>query len=67
MLSACYASGEFQFYSTGGGGELDSDFYGETLIPRIYFEKKYGSQLVSFTEDVENVDQAVVVLRKRTV
>jgi hypothetical protein len=66
-LSARYANGEFQFYPTGGGGELDSDFYGETLIPRIYFEKKYGSQLVSFTEDVENVDQAVVVLRKRTI
>ena len=66
-LSARYANGEFQFYPNGGGGELDSDFYGETFIPRIYFEKKYGSQLVSFTEDVENVDQAVVVLRKRTI
>ena len=63
-VSARYAKGEFQFYPTGGGGELHSDFYGETLIPRTYFEKKYGSQLVSFTEDVENVDQAVVVLRK---
>jgi len=66
-VSARYAKGEFQFYPTGGGGELDSDFYGETLIPRVYFEKKYGSQLVNFTEDVENVDQAVVALRKRTV
>ena len=66
-LSARYADGNFQFYPTGGGGELDSDFYGETFIPRIYFEKKYGSQLVSFTEDIENVDQAVVVLRKRAI
>jgi hypothetical protein len=63
-LSARYAAGEFQFYPTGGGGELHSDFYGETFIPRAYFEKKYHSQLVSFSEDVENVDQAVVVLCK---
>jgi hypothetical protein len=63
-ISARYAAGEFQFYPTGGGGELEPAFYGETFIPRAYFEKKYGSQIVSFSEDVQYVDQAVLVLQK---
>ena len=66
-VCARYAKGEFQFYPTGGGGELDSEFYGEAIIPRVYFERKYGTQLVSFTEDVENVDQAIIQLQQRVV
>jgi hypothetical protein len=59
-----YLKGEFQFYPIGGGGELTSDFYGEALIPRSYIEANYPSLFVSFTEEVEYVDQAVVVLQK---
>jgi hypothetical protein len=60
-----HMKGELQFYSTGGGGELTSDFYGEAIIPRRYIENKYGAELIDFTEDVEDVDQAVVVLRRQ--
>jgi hypothetical protein len=63
-IRARHLRGELQFYPTGGGGELTSDFYGETLIPRSYIEMHYGSALVSFTEEIEDVDQAVVVLVK---
>ena len=59
-----YLKGEFQFYPTGGGEELTSDFYGEALIPRRYIEINYGSALVDFTEAVPDVDQSVVVLQK---
>jgi hypothetical protein len=65
VLSARYAAGEFQFYSTGGTAcELQSAFYGEAIIPRAYFQKKYGPQIVDFTENVPYVDQAVLVLQK---
>jgi phospholipid N-methyltransferase len=64
-LLARYAAGEFQFYSTGVTGcELQSAFYGEALIPRAYFQKKYGSLMIDFSENVPYVDQAVLVLRK---
>ncbi len=59
-----YLKGEFQFYPTGGGEELTSDFYGEALIPRRYIEINYRSVLVDFTEAVPDVDQSVVVLQK---
>jgi hypothetical protein len=59
-----HMKGELQFYPIGGGGELTSDFYGEAFIPRKYIEDNYGAELVAFTEDVADVDQAVVVLRR---
>lgn len=59
-----HANGEFQFYPIGGAGELTSDFFGETFIPRSYIERIYGSALIDFTEAIPNVDQAVVVLQK---
>lgn len=60
-----YEKGQYQFYPTGGGGELSSDFYGESIIPRSYFDDHYGSGLIDFTEKVPYVDQAVVVLQKK--
>jgi len=59
-----YLKGEFQFYPTGEGDELTSDFYGEALIPPRYIETNYRSALVDFTEEVPDVDQSVVVLKK---
>jgi len=63
-INVLYSKDEFQFYPTGGGGELDSCFYGEAIIPRGYLEKRYGSLMTSFTEKVKNVDQAIIILRK---
>lgn len=59
-----YMNGEFQFYAVGGGGELTADFYGETLIPKDYFETHYRSCLVDFVDELPHVDQCVVVLTK---
>lgn len=64
-LSARYENNEFQFYPLGGGGELSLDFYGETIIPRSYFDENYGSVLIDFTESVPYVDQSVIVLQKK--
>jgi SAM-dependent methyltransferase len=63
-IEARYNAGEFQFYPTGGGGELAAEFYGEAFIPLVCFARKYGSRIVAFSEAVEHVDQAVLVLRK---
>lgn len=59
-----YLNGEFQFYPIGGSGELTSDFFGEAFIPKRYIVQNFGSFFVDFKEDIPNVDQSVVVLRK---
>jgi 2-polyprenyl-3-methyl-5-hydroxy-6-metoxy-1,4-benzoquinol methylase len=58
-----FEAGEFQFFPIGHG-ELNEDCAGETIIPRGYFEVHYGQDLAGFNEDVPNVDQSVVVLKK---
>jgi hypothetical protein len=60
-----YRNGHFQFYPSGGGGALTSDFYGEAIIPKAYFVARFGSDLIAFSEAVPHVDQAVVVIRHR--
>jgi Methyltransferase domain len=59
-----YLEGEFQFYPIGGQDELAPEFFGEAFIPRSYLERRFGACLVDFSEDVPNVDQSVVVLRR---
>lgn len=59
-----YLNGEFQFFPIGGSAELTTDFFGEALIPRPYIRLYYGTFFVDFNENVPNVDQSVVVLRK---
>jgi 2-polyprenyl-3-methyl-5-hydroxy-6-metoxy-1,4-benzoquinol methylase len=59
-----YLIGEFQFYPIGGAAELTTEFWGETFIPRPYIWHHFQSYFVDFKEDVPNVDQSVVVLRK---
>ena len=44
-ISARHAAGEFQFYPTGGGGELEPSFYGETFIPRIISRRSMAPRL----------------------
>ena len=53
-----YLNGDFQFYPLG------ADFLGEAFIPRSYMEKHFAPLLKGFTEEVQNVDQSVVVLKK---
>lgn len=63
-IARLHSEGKFQWYPMAGGLELTSDFWGETFIPKSYLSDKYGSMLVSFTEEIEHVDQSIVVIRK---
>ncbi|MGA9996512.1 MAG: class I SAM-dependent methyltransferase [Pyrinomonadaceae bacterium] len=62
-----YESSAFQFYPTGGGGELSQDFYGETWIPKRWLEERYASfgfSSCEFYPEFKTVDQCVFVLTK---
>jgi len=62
-----YEKGVFQFYPAAGGGELTQDFYGETWIPREWFEERYislGFSACDFYEEFQTIDQCVFVLTK---
>jgi len=66
-VRAKFEAGEFQFYPTGGGGELSPDFYGEAFIPRKYAEYlagEIGFRLIRFTEEVPHVDQSIIIFEK---
>lgn len=59
--------GVFQFYPTGGGGELDAQFYGETWIPEAWIKDNCGdwgfSGYQTF-EEFQTIDQQVYILTK---
>jgi len=62
-----YEKGIFQFYPTGGGGELSEEFYGETWIPRRWMEEwhvAFGFKACDFYPEFKTVDQCVFVLTK---
>jgi hypothetical protein len=62
-----YEQGVFQFYPTGGGGELTSDLFGETWIPKSWLEDRYSSlgfSACEFHTEFKAVDQCVFVLTK---
>jgi 2-polyprenyl-3-methyl-5-hydroxy-6-metoxy-1,4-benzoquinol methylase len=58
-----FTAGEFQFFPVENRMHVD-DCTGETLIPKDWFERHYGSYFVSFQEDVADFQQSVVVLKK---
>jgi hypothetical protein len=66
-IERLYDSGAFQFYPTGGGGELTDDFYGETWITEKWMNEKYrslGYSRYEFFTEFATVDQCVFVLTK---
>ena len=61
-----YSNGEFLFFSDRGNSvELSGDFFGNAFIPRQYVERELSSSFLDFTEQVPNVNQAVVVLKRQ--
>lgn len=62
-IEAKYAAGEFQFYGTGGAGELTKDFFGEAFLPRQYVETHYPKNFVDFVEQLPGLAETTVVLR----
>jgi hypothetical protein len=63
ILRERYDAGEFQFFQLTDG-RLPDECTGETIIPRAFFEQRYGEHLLGFDQDVEYVNQAVVTLRR---
>lgn len=62
-----YSRGEFLFFpDRPKTADLSGDFFGEAFIPKEYVKAKFPSYFVEFTEQLEHVDQAIVVLRRRT-
>lgn len=62
-----YDSGKFCHEPTGGGGELETSFYGETAIPREYVISHWvarGYELVDYLDNAGELRQNVIVLRK---
>lgn len=62
-----YDRGVFQFYPAAGGGELTSENFGETWIPKPWLEERHRSLGFSgceFYTEFETVDQCVFVLTK---
>ncbi len=64
---AAYDRGEFLHEPTGGGDHRPASFYGETLIPRGYVERRWSPYLalVDFRDDPTWLPQALIVMRKR--
>lgn len=61
-----YSNGEFLFFrDRDNSGELSGDFFGEAFIPRQYCERELSSYFLDFTEQVPNVNQAVVGLKRQ--
>lgn len=62
-----YDAGKFCHEPTGGGGILSKDFFGESCIPRKYFEQNF-SDIFILERFIENLpfdqNQACVILRK---
>jgi hypothetical protein len=64
-VRAKYNNGEFQFFlDRTRRNELSDKFFGEAFIPKQYIERKFGAKLLSFTESVPYLNQAVIVLRR---
>lgn len=61
ILRARYDAGEFQFFPLTDT-RLPEDCTGETIIPRRWFEERYGDRLVGFEQNAD-AQQAIVTLR----
>ena len=61
-----YDRGLFCHSPTGGGGILDTSFYGETCIPRAYVLNHWTEffSIVSFIEDHKRLPQNIIVVKK---
>ena len=67
QIEHLYKESQFQFYPTGGGGELQESFYGETWIPEKWIAERYtslGFEKYQFFPEFASVNQCVFVLTK---
>jgi hypothetical protein len=64
---AAYDRGEMLYAPNGGGPELDSEYYGDAVVPRHFFEREWDSafEMLEFITDRSRFEQAVCILRRR--
>lgn len=63
-----YDRGEFCHEPTGGGGELEPSFYGESVIPKGYVTSNWtvaGFNLLAFLQETGEIRQNVIILQKQ--
>lgn len=66
-LEKALARGEYQFFPTGGGGELSSDFYGEAWIGENWIKenlRELGYSSYELYLEKGSIDQVTFVLHK---
>lgn len=66
-LERGFAKGEYQFFPTGGGGELSSDFYGEAWIGEGWIKANFhelGYTSYKIFPEKGSIDQVTFVLQK---
>lgn len=63
---AKYDRGEYCYSAVGGGGVLDSSFYGETCIPAAYVKKRWTDrfEFLEYLPHGPGRQQDVIVVRK---
>ena len=63
---ADYDAGKLCYSGIGGGGVLESSFYGETAIPKAYVQKEWTKylQFVNYVDAPNDYDQNIIVMRK---
>ncbi len=67
LIEKTIKAGEYQFFPTGGGGELSSQFYGETWIGEGWVKKNYrnlGYKKYEMFPEHGSVDQVTFILHK---
>jgi len=65
-----YESGQFIFAPTGGGNHRPSSFYGEAVIPEVYFRATTATGSMAFEEFIDDAavcPQAIVVMRRQPI
>jgi ubiquinone/menaquinone biosynthesis C-methylase UbiE len=62
---ARYDAGEFLYVPTGGGGVLNSSFYGEAMVPRQHVERYWTRYLAlrEFVSDPARCAQAIIIMQ----
>lgn len=63
-----YDSGKFVFAPTGGGKGLDTDVYGEAIIPAAYVKSHWADkfEMLAYVEGYSpNANQPIIMMRRR--
>lgn len=62
-----YVRGEYLYHPSGGGNDLSSEFYGDTVVPPVYVRKNWLERfdLLTMFDDISRCSQAFLALRAK--